>query len=386
VRDGAGTTATASWASPEAKVASVAWDFPDSNNRDAIHVIHPYPARFIPEIPRELIRLFHPGDDSPVLDPFCGSGTTLVEAGRTGLPSVGIDLHPLAILIARVKTTPLPYDLREAAQRVAIAARETPTPVPSIPRINHWFQPEVQDALARLVTQIDGVRDRAMRDALRVVLSRIVVRVSNQESNTRYAAIQKDVSFDLVFQLFDSSADFINAALRDRFEGLLSRSAPCSLLARNILDVTPTSLPAPVGLTVTSPPYPNAYEYWLYHKYRMYWLGMDPLAVREAEIGARLHYFKKNHHTALDFERQMGEVFALLAAVQPSGTYACFLVGRSVIHGREIDNAALLQRAAAPHDFRSVADVDRHIAPTRKAFNPANSRIDRETILVFERQ
>ena len=43
---------------------------------------------------------------------------------------------------------------------------------------------------------------------------------------------------------------------------------------------------------MTSPPYPNAYEYWLYHKYRMYWLGMDPIAVRQQEIGARPHYFR----------------------------------------------------------------------------------------------
>ena len=64
-----------------------------------------YPAKFIPEIPRQLIELFHPGDTSGVLDPFCGSGTTLVETIDAGLDAWGIDLNPLACLIAKVKTT-----------------------------------------------------------------------------------------------------------------------------------------------------------------------------------------------------------------------------------------------------------------------------------------
>ena len=70
--------------------------------------------------------------------------------------------------------------------------------------------------------------------------------------------------------------------------------APSEVLAKDILAVRHDELPYKFGLVITSPPYPNAYEYWLYHKYRMYWLGEDPLAVRRAEIGARPHYFRRN--------------------------------------------------------------------------------------------
>ena len=61
------------------------------------------------------------------------------------------------------------------------------------------------------------------------------------------------------------------------------------------------------GRLVTSPPYPNAYEYWLYHKYRMYWLGFDPIPIRENEIGARPHYFKTNHQDETDENNEPGD-------------------------------------------------------------------------------
>src|SRR5437868_4039724 len=104
--------------SAAAKLHSVSWDFADARTGDGPHGIHPYPAKFIPQIPRALIELYHPGDNSPVLDPFCGSGTTLVEACAAKIPSVGIDLNPLATLVAKVKTTPMGRPLTLEASAV----------------------------------------------------------------------------------------------------------------------------------------------------------------------------------------------------------------------------------------------------------------------------
>lgn len=365
------------------KLASVRWDFAGSSSRSGIHSIHPYPAKFIPEIPRELIRLFHPGDLSPVLDPFCGSGTTLVEAAAAGLPAVGIDLHPLAILIGRVKTTPLDSLISPVASTVVANARREPAPIPDIPRLDHWFLPEIQDVLARLTSQINLVDSNTVRDALKVALSRIIVRVSNQESDTRYAAISKDVSADRTCELFLASVHGLEKALSQVYGGMFTSQPSVTLMNRDVLKVEPSEIAEPAGLVITSPPYPNAYEYWLYHKYRMYWLGMDPLQVKAAEIGARPHYFKKNHQTEADFEKQMSRCFWLLARVVQEGGIVCFLVGRSVIHGRVIDNRRLLERAADPHGFRLLAVVDRAIAPSRKSFNPAHGTINGETIVLF---
>ena len=366
-----------------ARLASVNWDFDKVTGRDRIHDIHPYPARFIPQIPREIIRLFHPGDGSTVFDPFCGSGTTLVEAIRAGKPAIGVDVHPLAVLIAKTKTTPLESPLLPVAHIITKNGITNNAPIPKIPRLDHWFLSDVQQALANLTNRIQEVRDPVVQDCLKVALSRIIVRVSNQESDTRYAAIRKDINSKQVYKLFLDSVAFIEQAVLEAYGGFFAPSVERTLILGNILDVTPESIGRNVGLVVTSPPYPNAYEYWLYHKYRMYWLGMDPLQVRKMEIGARPHYFRKQPATEADFECQMTQVFHLLSKVMMPQALACFLVGRSIIHGKTIDNGSLLKRAAEANGFRQVAKVERRINQTRKAFNPVISKISQESIILF---
>lgn len=366
-----------------AKLNSVEWDFANAS-RDPIHGIHPYPAKFIAQIPRALIRLFKPARGLRVLDPFCGSGTSLVEAGRVGIPSIGIDLHPLACLIAKVKTRP-PRNAKTVvasrAEELVEKAQTEDVDVPDIPRLDHWFMPHVQEVLARLIYQIDRLGDEDVRDALRVALSRIIVRVSNQESDTRYAAIEKDVTNDDVYSAFRRSAESVGVAI----DGV-DLSAPASVLNMDVLKVRPDDVGRQsIGLVVTSPPYPNAYEYWLYHKYRMWWLGMDPIEVRTHEIGARPHYFKKDPQTEHDFERQMGRCFELFTQVVAPSGLVCFVVGRSIIHGRTIDNAALLVRAARPHGFVPVGHAIRGIPRNRKTFNPDHGAIEKEQLVVFAR-
>jgi site-specific DNA-methyltransferase (cytosine-N4-specific) len=359
------------------------WGFADAVS-SAIHNLHPYPARFIPQIPSRLIELFPPVGGKPVLDPFCGAGTTLVAATERGLPAVGVDLNPIAALISRVKTTPLSTSLAHQAERVVAAAQETAALIPPLPRLDHWFTAEVQEALAALVAQLEGEPVGPETEALKLALSRIIVRVSNQDSDTRYAAVEKNVSSADVYGFFLRAARVLDAALQETYGGLFASSPDCRVIQADILDLTEDDIGA-VGLVVTSPPYPNAYEYWLYHKYRMYWLGHDPIAVREAEIGARPHYFKKNHQTEHDFERQMGDCFGLLARVMEPGSHACFVVGDSIIHGRLIDNASLLRRAAEQRGFMHLTTVGRAVASARKSFNLSHARLKEEAIVIFRR-
>lgn len=85
-------------------LAGMDWDFAGAKTNYLTHRLHPYPAKFIPQIPNALIQeLSRVGDT--VGDIFCGSGTTLVESLTLKRNAVGIDASPLACLIARAKTT-----------------------------------------------------------------------------------------------------------------------------------------------------------------------------------------------------------------------------------------------------------------------------------------
>ncbi|MDI7268524.1 MAG: DNA methyltransferase, partial [Myxococcota bacterium] len=91
------------------------------------HGFHAYPARMHPDTAARLVAAFSdPGE--VVLDPFCGSGTVLVEAMVGGCRAVGRDLNPLAVRIARLRTTVIPAAarraLRERARAVAGRALE----------------------------------------------------------------------------------------------------------------------------------------------------------------------------------------------------------------------------------------------------------------------
>jgi adenine-specific DNA methylase len=74
------------------------------------HLLHPYPAKLIPEIPHLFLRSGLIGNTKKrarIADPFCGSGTVLLEAALAGYDAIGADSNPLARLISRVKTRPL---------------------------------------------------------------------------------------------------------------------------------------------------------------------------------------------------------------------------------------------------------------------------------------
>jgi tRNA G10 N-methylase Trm11 len=68
------------------------------------HGLHVYKAKFFPRMVRTLLNLYAPSPSARVLDPFAGSGTALTEASVMGLPSAGVDIDPLSVLIAQAKT------------------------------------------------------------------------------------------------------------------------------------------------------------------------------------------------------------------------------------------------------------------------------------------
>ena len=361
--------------------SSLDWNFSSSDNRQSIHSLHPYPAKFIPEIPRALLEKYPPENGSRVFDPFCGSGTTLVEAQKAGFRSVGVDLNPIACLISKVKTSPLPIGLNAKAEMIANISLglETECVADKIPNVNHWFKADIQKRIQQLRIAILSYGEEHT-DALNLALSSIMVRISNQESDTRYAAIQKDVTPEKVDLLF------IQAAKKVSEHAPSNKQLPDSkIIEGNILTTASSNIGDDIGLVITSPPYPNAYEYWLYHKYRMYWLDKDPQEVKKNEIGARAHYFKRNHATIDDFGQQMTSVLKLLSQSCRKNAKICFVVGRSIIHKKAYDNAELIRESAKKAGLHHLETFERKIKSQRKSFNLSHASIKTESIVILKK-
>lgn len=366
------------------RLKEIDWSFSNCH-QDSITLLHSYPARFIEELPRQLIAVLGCPENSIVLDPFCGSGTTLVEAQRAGFHSIGIDLNPIACLISRVKTNSLDDSFLEFANQIADRAENRYlndyVSIPEIPNLDHWFKVDIQKALSAIMAEISAANiTEETKLAMQFSLSSIIVRVSNQESDTRYAAVDKRVVAPDVFKFFCSACKKLALAKQET-----AFDTPVTVIENNILAVSADDIGENVGLVITSPPYPNAYEYWLYHKYRMWWLGYDPISVRSYEIGARPHYQKKNGQTEQDFEEQMSQVFSLFDHVVIEGGHICIVIGRSIIRGREIDNAEMMTRIAKSHGYTPIAKIPREIASTRKSFNLSYGKITTEHIMIYRR-
>jgi hypothetical protein len=110
------------------------------------HGLHSYPAKLFVNIPAFMISsedLCPPR--ATILDPFCGSGTVLLEAIIAGKSCLGADSNPLARLITETKTTPIdPQRLRRAASSLAHRLPKNPSAEPpNVLNLEYWFHPRV---------------------------------------------------------------------------------------------------------------------------------------------------------------------------------------------------------------------------------------------------
>ena len=385
-----------------ARLQEIEWDFASARTGYLTHNLHPYPAKFIPQIPNALIQELSSVGET-IADVFCGSGTTLLEALQLKRNAIGIDANPLAARISRAKTTPLTdpefeeiETHRSACERI-LEKVESRTgdlfhdgrpfrsagwrPAPEV--CEFWFAPHVVEELAELKASIDAVHSEAARALCAVSLSAIVVSVSRQDSDTRYVRREKPIEPGGAVRRYLNQLGSAVGAARE-MSGLIEDRFSCQVLDADVLKTPDTG---PFDLVVTSPPYPNAYSYHLYHRTRLVWLGHDPEPFKKSEIGSHRKYSAKgrNRATPETFRAEFERIFEWLRDRLRNRRYACFVIGDSTIDGKRVDNASLLSEAGARAGFREAARIRRRIAPTRKAFNPTIGRIKTENVLILRK-
>ena len=161
------------------------WDYKGEKTKTYTHGIHTYPAMFIPQVARRLLETYSKEGDT-ICDIFCGSGTTLVESKLLNRNAYGIDLNPLAIFLAKVKTTPInPQKITQALQHVLKRVRtikDTGVKIPSFNNIDFWFKKEVAVNLAKLKKAIEETKNKSVRNFLMVAFSEVARQSSNAKN------------------------------------------------------------------------------------------------------------------------------------------------------------------------------------------------------------
>ena len=272
-------------------------DLPERIRTKHVHRLHPYLGKFIPQIVEIFLRKFAP---KTVCDPFCGSGTTLVEAASLGINAVGCDISEFNTLMARVKTAKYDLNLLDAEVHDALnrvlsgstpSSSEADSPNSQSDYLEAWLAPSALEALLRYRTIADDYRNC---DVLKIILSR----------SARSA--RRTTHFDLDFPKQPQTEPYrcykhkrICTPTEDavqflkRYSGdTLRRIREFALIRKDIElsimteDTRRVEFPRH-DLVVTSPPYVGLIDYHEQHRYSYELLGLEWKAPQEIGSATR---------------------------------------------------------------------------------------------------
>lgn len=374
------------------------WDYATADTKTHTHCYHIYPAMMIPQVARRLIRLYGRSEGA-LLDPFCGSGTSLVEARLAGMHAIGVDLNPFAVFLARAKTTTyLLEEVGEAAKSLreylqALLKRGIRSEPPRFFNIDYWFKPEAQADLATLRDGIRACVPEQVRDFFWVAFAAVV----RESSNTRLGE----------YKLYRLSVDEL-AAHRPQVFSLFWEKVGRNLrgLSEFVAECVPTTTvrileadtrqPLPIqtesiDLLVTSPPYGDSQTtvaYGQFSRLMLQWLGfsdevaksVDRRALGGHKRSSRIVYraptleatlaqiaqaSSKRASQVAQFYNDFAECFPELTRVAKRGSRACFVVGNRTVKGVRIPTDLILIEIAQNFGWQYETTYHRRIPNKR---------------------
>ncbi|MBQ9648702.1 MAG: hypothetical protein IJV43_10140 [Oscillospiraceae bacterium] len=363
-------------------------------NKDLIQKIdriHPYPAKFTVELAMEYIDKYsHAGDT--IYDPFVGSGTSLLAASVLHRNGYGTDINHIGILISKAKLLVFTkaeslflhkwIDSFDADYKNGCIAVE-PYYYPSI---DHWFCPNSIMVLSYILDKAKLAETAQERLFLQLAMSAVINTVSNQEGDTRYAAVEKpDLTIEKVGTVFSKKYRYLLALIEEMSEEDRWAERNIALLLDSKLCETVIEKES-IDLIITSPPYVNTYDYYLYHKHRMNWLGYDVRFSMESEIGSRRE-FSSLKHNADKFSSDLSDVFAACdRTLKPDGKIV-LVIGDGKVAGEMYDAKEHMIKICDPLGWKLADYSYSNLDETSRSFQKSyRTKGKKEHIMVFDKR
>lgn len=272
-------------------------------SRLKMHSFHRYYGKLIPAIPRAYIREFTNEGDF-VFDPFSGSGTTALEAKYLDRNFVGVEINPLSVMIANIKTRD--YDinvLKKIADQLfinidkdveLIADNEYPFCI----NRDHWFKPYVQEDLIRIKRNFIITIEECLKDKddfekyyqfLCGVLSAIVKQVSNADTMHVFPGISKRVRrLESEGKININVYDTFRKALDKRIKYVIEigeHKTKSTILQGDSSTIDLSEYYDKIDLIVTNPPYISSVRYAETLKLELYWMEVIKSSQEYLKLG-----------------------------------------------------------------------------------------------------
>lgn len=332
------------------------------NNPNSIHGIYPYRGKIAALDAQQIVKQMPP--NSTLLDPFCGSGTIVYEGLKYGLNTIGIDLNPLAVFLAKGKVN-VPYVIEESLIEVN-AIIENAKQLRSFNRINSYaakhFEERTADEIARVSTFFENMSDYVKACFLGSIC--LTARGCNHYKWTS-STVGKDITPKRYINFYEKIKQKL---IKHHYPVSSQNGEVFECDARNLSSIIESET---IDFVFTSPPYFDCLDYTAYYAKIIYnILGYDRLLIRENLI-----------QTFSDYESDMKKVLLELYNVCRKGAKIIFVVGDKKVHGKIINGGEFFNSISP---FKHVKFIERsYSGSSSQVFDKLNNTNRKEQIIIW---
>ena len=422
------------------------WTFREIKTNEYTHGFHQYPARMHPEIAKRMIAKYAPKSKHVVFDPFMGSGGVLVEAKVHGNNSIGIDINPFAVLLSKVKTTPLDSKkLQTQFEKIISPSKkdfENNIHYDNAPKeldLDFWYQQDSVEKLQILKNHIFKIKNKDIKDFFKLCFTFTTRRVSFQKNSIykiyRMKPENRDVFNPQTFDMFSKICATNIAKMTSFSESAKDVSAFTILGDTRKAPEHFASLPKEVleggkaHLVVTSPPYGDhgtTVAYGQFSKHPGLWLELPEqeklLTVDSVGLGGKkkktfddlksplldktlkiIGKKDKEVEKKTNLSDRKGDVYSFFfdldecfenisQVLKPGKSHCCFVVANRKVRRTTVPMDEIIIELAKKYGFRYKETLHRTIANKAMATRntPENitdypdSTMNEESIVVWE--